>query len=211
MCGRGSCCPESGPWCRAFAGGQAYADGVKHTRMDSLLLAGVGTLAVHEIAYVPGSIGTSITGGEGVSHAHIPLLWGIGGSVAILALIHYVVRSLRSRTGERFVDPRWLGLTMGALYVSQEAAERAVSGSPAVSLLTEWVLWVGLLAVPLVAWMLARLVRCIVEFAGHVETPRRIPAAAPPISRPVAAILRPALSRLEHVLSRRGPPVVAAH
>lgn len=179
--------------------------------MDSLLLAGVGTLAVHEIAYVPGSIGTSVAGGEAVSHAHIPLLWGIGGSIAILALIQYVVRSLRSRAGDRFVDARWLGLTMGALYISQEAAERAMSGSPAVSLLTEWVLWVGLLAVPLVAWLLARLVRCIVEFAAHVETPRRAPTAAPPVIRPVAFTLRPALSRLDHVLSRRGPPVIAAH
>lgn len=191
--------------------GQAYAWGVKHTRMDSLLLAGVGTLAVHEIAYVPGSIGTSITGGEGVSHAHIPLLWGVGGSIAIVALIHYVVRSLRSRTGDRFVDPRWLGLTMGALYVSQEAAERALSGSPAVSLLTEWVLWLGLLAVPLVSWLLARLVRCIVDFAGQVETPRRAPVGAAPIVRPAPVRLRPVLSRLQHVLSRRGPPAVAAH
>ena len=179
--------------------------------MDSLLLAGVGTLAVHEIAYVPGSIGTSVTGGEGVSHAHIPLLWGVGGSIAILALIHYVVRSLRSRSGDRFVDPRWLGLSIGALYISQEAAERAMSGSPAVSLLTEWVLWVGLIAVPLVAWVLARLVRCIVEFAGHRETADRLPTLAPPVIRPVAATLRPAVSRLDHVLSRRGPPVVAAH
>ena len=168
-------------------------------------------LAVHEIAYVPGSIGTSVTGGEGVSHAHIPLLWGVGGSIAILALIHYVVRSLRSRSGDRFVDPRWLGLSIGALYISQEAAERAMSGSPAVSLLTEWVLWVGLIAVPLVAWVLARLVRCIVEFAGHRETADRLPTLAPPVIRPVAATLRPAVSRLDHVLSRRGPPVVAAH
>lgn len=179
--------------------------------MDSLLLAGVGTLAVHEIAYVPGSIGTSVAGGEGVSHAHIPLLWGIGGSIAILALIQYVVRSLRSRSGDRVVDARWLGLTMGALYISQEAAERAISGSPAVSLLTEWVLWVGLVAVPLVAWVLARLVRCIVEFAGQVERPRRAPTAAPPAVCPAVATFRPALSRLDHVLSRRGPPVVAAY
>ena len=192
------------------AGAGRTLGAVKHTRMDSLLLAGVGTLAVHEIAYVPGSIGTSVTG-EGVSHAHIPLLWGLGGSIAILALIQYVVRSLRSRTGERVVDPRWLGLTMGALYISQEAAERALSGSPAVSLLTEWVLWVGLLAVPLVAWVLARLVRCIVEFAGQVEAPRRQPTSTPPLVRPVSVALRPALSRLDHVLSRRGPPAVATH
>ena len=203
--------PKSGPLCCDWAQWRAYPGDVKHTRMDSLLLAGVGTLAVHEIAYVPGSIGTSIAGGDGVSHAHIPLLWGVGGSIAILALIQYVVRSLRSRSGERFVDPRWLGLTMGALYISQEAAERALSGSPAISLLTEWVLWAGLLAVPLVAWVLARLVRCIVDFAGKVETRRRAPTSAPPVARPVVPTLRPALARLDHVLSRRGPPLVVSH
>ena len=184
---------------------------MKHTRLDSLLLAGVGTLAVHEIAYLPGSVGTSIAGGSGVSHAHIPVLWGVGGSIAILALIHYVVRSLRSRAGQRVVDPQWLGLTMGALYISQEAAERALSGSPAISLLTEWVLWVGLLAVPLVAWTLARLVRCIVEFTTQAQTRPRSHAGTPPLLRPVQAAPRPALARLQHILSRRGPPLVAAH
>ncbi len=184
---------------------------VNHTRMDSLLLAGVGTLAVHEIAYVPGSIGTSITGDDSVSHAHIPLLWGLGGSVAILALIRYVVRSLRSREGERSIDARWLGTAMAAFYISQEAAERALSGSPAISLLTEWVLWIGLLAVPLVACVLARLVRRIVDFAATPETRRRVPTSTVPVARPVVPTLRPALTRLDHVLTRRGPPLIVSH
>lgn len=170
----------------------------------------MGTLAVHEIAYLPGSVGASITG-RGVSHAHIPLLWGIGGSVAIVALIHAVVRSLRSRRGDRFVDPRWLGLTMGAFYISQEAAERALSGSPAVSLLTEWVLWVGLLAVPLVAWVLASLVRHFVDAAGRLVARRRAPADAAPATRPVEITVVRALARLDHVLCRRGPPLLVSH
>ena len=179
---------------------------MRHTPIDSLLLAGVGTLAVHEIAYVPGSISTSIGGDEALSHAHIPLMWGVGGSVAILALARYVVHSLRSRAGERFVDARWLGLTMAALYTSQEAAERALSGSPAASLLTEWVLWLGLLAVPLVAWVLARMVQCIVEVAVAVSTRVRTRRRAPLLTPVVATLPVPALGQLAHALSRRGPP-----
>lgn len=181
-------------------------DGVNHTRLDSLLLAGVGTLAVHEIAYLPGSIDVSVRG-NGVSHSHIPLLWGLGGAVAIAALVHAVVRSLRSRTGERTIDPSWLGLTMGAFYISQEAAERAMSGSPAVSLLTEHVLWFGLLAVPIVAIVLGRLVGGIVDRLVAEVIGNRPPTARPRRLPVVSLILAPAaLLRLEHALVRRGPP-----
>lgn len=182
---------------------------MSHTRLDSLLLAGVGTLAVHEIAYISGSIGTSVTG-DGVSHAHIPLLWGVGGAVAIVALVRYIVGSLRSRNGDRFVDPSWLSLTIGALYISQEAAERALSGSTAASLLSESVLWLGLVAVPVVAVVLARLVRCMVDLASA-------PARRPATRRVGSAVRRvntvthsPVLGRLAYALSRRGPPLRTA-
>lgn len=179
---------------------------MSHTRLDSLLLAGVGTLAVHEIAYIPGSIGTSVTG-NGVSHAHIPLLWGVGGAVAIVVLVRYIVASMRSRQGDRFVDPSWLGVTMAALYISQEAAERALSGSTAASLLSEWVLWLGLVAVPVVALVLARLVRCIVDMASapaRGPATRRVRSAGPAVN---TVTHPPVLGRLAYALSRRGPPL----
>lgn len=178
---------------------------MRHTRTDSLLLAGVGTLVVHEVAYLPGSIGASVAGG-GASHAHLPLLWGVGGSIAILGLVRYIVRSLRSRDGVRFVSVHWLAATMAALYTSQEAAERALSNSPAISLLTEWVLWLGLLAVPLVAWVLARLVECIVEFASGTPARTRSRRTAV-LPGPVPAVVPvPEVARLAHTLTRRGPP-----
>lgn len=185
-----------------------YAGTVKHTRGDSLMLAGVGTLAVHEIAYVPGSVWASVAG-DGVSHSHLPLLWGVGGSVAVAALIRFVVASLRSRGGSRRVDPVWLGLAMGAFFISQEAAERALSGSPAISLVTEWVLWLGLLAVPLVAVLLARLVTCLAEaVAGAASvSPRRTHGRVPVLRSPVAPGRATHHVALAHVMVRRGPPV----
>ena len=50
-----------------------------------------------------------------------------------------------------------------------------------------------------------------VYLAGQVAAPRRQPTSTPPLVRPVSVALRPALSRLDHVLSRRGPPAVATH
>lgn len=177
--------------------------GVKHERLDSLLLAGVGTLAVHEIAYVPGSVRASVAGG--VSHSHIPLLWGVGGTLAVAALVRYVAASLRSRVGGRVVDPTWLGLTMAALYVSQEAAERALAGNPAISLLTNPVLWIGLVAVPLVAFALARLVECVVDVLGAAADSRRMFVSLSPPLRPASAGA-PTLLRLAHSVGTRGPP-----
>ncbi len=183
--------------------------GVKHGRLDSLLLAGVGTLAVHEIAYLPGSLARSVSS-SGVSHAHLPLMWGLGGAVAIAGLIRYVVGSLRRRGGDRMVDPTWLALAMGAFFISQEAAERAMSGSPAVSLVTEWVLWLGLVAVPLVAIVLARMVRCITHYIAE-NTLRRVPTVSTAdLFDPVQADAVPAVVHLAHSVARRGPPLRTA-
>jgi hypothetical protein len=179
---------------------------MKHGRLDSLLLAGVGTLAVHEIAYLPGSVATSVSS-SGVSHAHLPLMWGLGGAVAIGALVHYVVGSLRRRSGDRFVDPLWIGLAMGAFFTSQEAAERAMSGSPAVSLVTEWALWIGLIAVPLVALVLARLVRCITGLTLGPEPRPVTHCSAPDLFTPARAEAVLTVVRLAHSVARRGPPL----
>ena len=179
---------------------------MKHTRLDSLLLAGVGTLAVHEVAYVPGSVRTAF-GGDGVSHAHLPLLWGIGGTLAIAILVRYVVSALQGRAGARSIDPLWLGGTMAALFVSQEAAELAMAGSPSIALLGKPTLWLGLVAVPLLALLLAFVVNGVAEL---VSSARRTQQAGPRTAR-VPALLTawplPALALLTHSLSRRGPPV----
>lgn len=181
---------------------------VRHTRLDSLLLAGVGTLAVHELAYLPGSVGTSLAGGPG-HHAHMPLLWGLSGAVAIAALVHYVVRAMRGRPGHRFVDAPSLGLAIGALYISQEAAERALSNKPSISLLSESVLWLGLLVVPVVSVLLARLVSGLVAVAAPgLLKPRFFQSATMSRSQtPIANAVSP-LERLAYALVRRGPPAM---
>ena len=182
---------------------------MKHTRLDSLLLAGVGTLAVHEIAYVPGSVRTAVTG-AGVSHAHLPLLWGLGGTVAIVILVRHMVAALRERAGARRIDPLWLGATMAALFVSQEAAELAWAGSPSVTLLSQPTLWLGLFAVPFLAVLLAFIVNGVVELVAGTQS------ATPPAywrkrtGQPPTASVPPAHALLSHALSRRGPPVRTA-
>ena len=182
---------------------------VKHSRLDSLLLAGVGTLAAHELAYVPGSLRASLVG-DGVSHAHLPLLWGLGGVVAVAALAQQLVTALRRRAGVRTIDARWLGLGIGLFYVSQEAAEFALAGSPAISLLSQPTLWAGLLVAPVVAIALSRLVNGIVDFVAALPASRapargRTPGWQTTSAQPLAAV-----AWLAHSLSRRGPPVRTA-
>ncbi|MGI9623885.1 MAG: hypothetical protein ACR2PK_13690, partial [Acidimicrobiales bacterium] len=70
-------------------------------------------------------------------------------------------------------------------------------------------LWIGLAVVPLVALVLARLARCIVEIVA-TEGVRTFPQQASP-SRAVGAdvFANPAVT-LRYSLVRRGPPLVVA-
>lgn len=173
-------------------------------QLDALLLAGVGTLAVHELAYLPGSVGA------GVAHDHLPALWFVGGTAAVLALGRSVVRSIRARRVGRTVDPVALVGAIAAFFLVQESIEHAASGAPAISVLAQPVVWLGLLAAPAVGLALARLVNTIVELVVTVEPslptwvdvgPQSFVVAGPPV--PATGLLQ-----LRHHLSRRGPPRV---
>lgn len=172
--------------------------------LDSLLLAGVGTLAVHEIAYVPGSVDVD------VAHAHVPALWGLGGALAVIVMVRAVVRSLRSRPGNRAVDPSVLSAAIAAFYATQEAAELSFTSTPAIQLLSHASFWIGLAAAPAVGWLLARLVNRVVDVIAnsHARAPRPVvyPLAVPGRISGMLPETTPSLVRLRHHVARRGPP-----
>ncbi len=174
-----------------------------------MLLAGIGTLMAHEVAYLTRAALVS-AGGAAVSHAHLPVLWGFGTAIAVAAITRTVVLSLRSRAGARSVDSGLLAIAMIALYVSQEAAELWWSGQPAISLLAQPTLWLGVAAAPLVALLLARLVDTVVELVAIVPTSRHRVGSDPLFTPARVEAFLPLLIRLAHSVSRRGPPRVVA-
>ncbi len=178
---------------------------MRHSRLDTVLLAGIGTLSVHEIAYVTRSSFASATGAE-VAHGHIPVLWGLGGAIAVTVMVRMIVSAMRSRGNGLSVDPVLLGAAIAALYVSQEAAEVTLAGDAAISLLAEPVLWLGLAAAPVVAWLLTRLVTTVVDAIATAGSEPRMPTAALVVLRPRLAVAAAPVAALAHCLCRRGPP-----
>ena len=178
-------------------------------RLDSLLLAGVGIMAIHQVAY---SIAALTGSTSTVGHGHLELAWTLGGLLAILGLGSAVTSSLRRRRHEP-LSTAVLSLGLGLGYVGLEMGERALDGYAASSLFGEAVFWIGLAAVVPVALLLRASVRTVADLVLHLATrPDELPRISVSASGtlPFARTRRtpiplPVRSRPD---SRRGPPFV---
>ena len=176
---------------------------MRYSTLDALLLAIVGTLTVHELVYLPGSVGA------GVAHDHMPALWGIGGAIAVAVTVRLVVRSLRTRAGAHQIDPLVLGSAIAAFFTVQEAVEFAIGGSPAITLLSSPIFLIGVALAPAVGYVLARFVNSIAELAAAAPAPSlSFAAVAATISPGFATEAGLTLARLRHQVARRGPPAL---
>lgn len=173
-------------------------------RFDLFLLSAVGVLLTHQVAYALVGLSAQQT----VSHGHLEAAWTYVPLALLMGLARSVTKSLQRR---RFAGPsvRSLATYVAVGYFGLEMIERLAYGLDAVALVTEPVLWVGLVVACLVAAALHRAVMVATELAlaWDSTTRRRWPALATS-ARPTAAV-EVAVTNVHHhsVVSRRGPPV----
>lgn len=173
-------------------------------RLDSLLLAGVGVLIVHQIAYTS----SAVFGLENsVAHGHMAVAW-FGGSLALLgALALSVSRSLKRRSHDAgSVSSLATAISLG--YIAMEQIERLVDGYSLFALFSEPVFWLGLALAPLVAMVLHWSVQSAAVFAALLLTPPSPHRWSTVQVQPVhlALVVSPIPTLLSSVVSRRGPP-----
>ncbi len=173
-------------------------------RLDSLLLAGVGVLIAHQVAY-----GVSTLAGYEISvaHGHLAVAW-LAGSLAVLCLLtRSITRSLRHRS---YLPGSFHSLS-GAIalgYTGLEFAERLVGGLGAISLFSELVFWLGVALAPLLAAVLQWSVRTIERLASAIidaQEKSTWPATRDSSLRATSIELL-SHAPLSFVVSRRGPP-----
>lgn len=177
-------------------------------RLDSLLLAGVGIMAIHQIAY---GIAPLVATGSTVGHGHLELAWTAGSLAAIAGLGSAIVGSLKRRN-HLPLPLVTLSLLLASGYVSLEIAERVFNGMAATSLFSEAVFWIGLAAVVPVAVLLRASVQTVADLVLHLaQQADALPTFPPAASRTPFTrtgripLLLPIRSR---PCSRRGPPFV---
>ena len=174
-------------------------------RLDSLLLASVGVLLVHQVAYTT----SALLGYEAsVAHGHMALAW-FGGSLAVLcALARAITRSLKRRHHNAPSEYRLFAAVAGG-YVLLEQLERAVDGYGTFALFNEPVFWLGMAVSPLIALMLhwsVRSVERLVAFIAVTSRPPRRPERTSAGEFDIASTVVPLARQLASVVSRRGPP-----
>lgn len=174
-------------------------------RIDSLLLASIGVLLVHQVAYMA----SALLGYEAsVAHGNMAIAW-FGGSLATLyVLARAITHSLKKRS---HTSPNEIALfcAIAGGYVLLEQFERAIDGYGTFTLFSEPVFWLGMAVAPLVAlalhWSVRSVVR-LIEFVGPSVRTKRWPEAATLRAFAPAATISPLSLRLASVVSRRGPP-----
>lgn len=138
-------------------------------RLDTILLAGVGILLVHQAAYTL----TSLLGDESsIAHGHLQSAWLLASLGALGALTRSILRSIRKRTVGP-VSELSLFASIGGGYIFLEMGERIWDGQGALSLFFEPVVWVGLALAPLVALALGWSLRSVEKAITHFVDQRR--------------------------------------
>ncbi len=176
------------------------------TRVDSAILAFLGVLLAHEVAYLT----SSVVGYEtSVAHGHLKTAWLLGSLFLLGLLSRSIITSLRRRHHDPGNVIHLAGSIAGG-YFLMEQFERAIDGYGALTLFNEPVFWLGMAAAPLVAIVLSRSLhavqRAVSRFVEAGEITEHAPALAA-CSLGQTSIAFATSSTLSSVVSRRGPPL----
>ena len=178
------------------------------SRIDSVLLAGIGILGVHQLAYTLTALaGTETT----IAHGHLQSAWLLASLGLLAALARAVVRSIRRRVDADVSELALFAWISGG-YLMLEQAERAWDGYGSLALFNEPVFWIGLALAPLVALTLAWSVRSLERVLDHIVLAlTRRPAR--PVSTPriwaTSGLVRTFDPALVLAAPRRGPPGIS--
>lgn len=176
------------------------------TRLDSVLLAGVGTLLVHQGAYTL----TAMAGAQSsVAHGHMQTAWLLA-SLALLGLLtRSIVRSVRQRA-DRDISELSLFAWISFGYTLLEQAERIWDGYSALTLFSEPVFWAGLALGPLVSLVLTWSLRSFEKAVARLARPALDRDSGVTHSSSLSLVNtqseQPALWLLVLSAPRRGPP-----
>lgn len=172
-------------------------------RVDTFLLASIGVLVLHQIAYViTGSFATVVA----VDHSHLAVAWNFGSVVMLLGLARAIVVSVKRRRHAN-VHIGYLTAAIAVGFVALEQVERLAAGYGATALFGEPVLWVALVIAPIVATVLSRSIRTVTQLAVDWAAPAFRSWFAVRIDPPRQVVLVPAHVVHRRATPRRGPPV----
>lgn len=134
---------------------------MRRIRSTDLALAAAAALIAHQLGY--GIAGAIHAGGLSPDHSHLSILLGIALPLATLAAGVLLLRSLRSQL-EHPGFRRLVGLQV-ALFSALELYEYGAAGE-IFAAFSNPAVWLGLLAQPLVAWIVDRI---LVAGSGALE------------------------------------------
>ncbi|MEE9415688.1 MAG: hypothetical protein V3V01_10415 [Acidimicrobiales bacterium] len=175
--------------------------------MSGLALAALGSLVIHQIAYLLAYPVLQPGGDELIDHSHMATQWAVVTPVAIVMAAVVVLRQARQLGLANPLHTTALASSAAFLFVGQEVIESLLAGRSLLGALSQPAIGFGLLIAPAVAWFIVRLLRSASIFvAEFIAITARFAVATTPLFAPVGQWLTPS-SPLPSASSPRGPPV----
>lgn len=163
----------------------------------------MSALVVHEMAYL---VLLGHPGGVTLDHSHLATQWGLVTPIAVVAAAAFIIGQLRQLGAGRSIDHRALAAITALAFTAQELTESVVQSGGLDAAFTNPAILIGLAFSPLVAWVVARVLREATDLLAGILPPTT------PLLAPVAALVPLATSHrcpttiVDRSTSERGPP-----
>lgn len=174
--------------------------------VSGAVLAALGSLVIHQFAYLLAFPATRHAGEALVEHGHMTTQWAIVTPLAIVMAVVAVLRQARQLGLTNPLRVSTLGSSAALLFVGQELVESFIAGRSVLEAFAQPALVLGVVVAPLVAWFIVRLLRQATILVGQlIAGPRRSAVGSPRVFSPVGQWLTPTAPLLS-ISSPRGPP-----
>ncbi len=177
------------------------------TLATTAALAALGSLVVHQLAYLLVFPLEATRAARLADHGHLDVQWALVLPPAVVAVTWFILQQVRALGLGRRLHPGTLtGATVG-LFATQETVETVLRGEAAWRVLANPAVVLGLVLAPLVAWAFVRMLGAVSDLVLRL---RSVPVAAAVARRPAILPSSDRVPTSSFLLGTptRGPPVM---
>lgn len=180
----------------------------RSTHLTLAALAALGSLVVHQLAYLAAYPVQATRAAQLADHGHLTTQFALVTPIAVVVAAAFILRQAKGLGLAARLRARQLTVATWVLFAAQETIETVLRGEPAWSVITQSAVVLGLLITPLAALGFRRMLQVVEEVVRQWYDHRPVapPAPRPRALRPVSD--RPLAARFLPTGPTRGPPTV---
>lgn len=179
----------------------------RSTQLTLAALAALGSLVVHQLAYLAAYPVQATRAAQLADHGHLTAQFALVTPVAVVAAAAFILRQAKGLGLGGALSARRLTVATWILFGTQETIETVLRAEPALSVLTQPAVLIGLALTPLTSLGFRRMLQAVEQAVRQwYRRPEADVVARPRALRPASD--RPLAARYIPTGPTRGPPAV---